>query len=577
MSDYDFVIRNGTIVDGNGSKRFIGDLAIKGDRIAALGDVPGKGREEIDAAGRVVTPGFVDIHTHYDGQATWEQRLVPSSGHGVTTVIAGNCGVGFAPCRAEDRDKLIKVMEGVEDIPEVVMTDGIPWAWETFPEYLEFLASRQFDVDIGAMIPHSALRVYVMGERGVNLEASTAADRKQMSQLVREAIAAGAVGVSTSRSLNHRAKDGKLAPSVISAESEVLALAEGLRAAGHGVFQLVTAQSSTPEEEAALIRKIAETARRPVSFTNNQDHNAPDRWRVMLSAIEDAQAAGLNVRGQVFCRAISVLEGLELSLNPIVTRPGYREIAHLPLEERVAILRQPYFKARILAESPVPDPHPVINQLVDAVENMVALGDPPNYTPTRDDRIGVRAAATGTTALSLAYDLMLEQDGKGVLMLPAVNYADWSMDVVEELLRHPHTVLGLGDGGAHYGLICDASYPSFFLDYWVRNPEPGQVFSLEWAVSELSRRPAETAGLVDRGVLAPGYKADINIIDLEKLNLYTPRVVRDLPAGGKRLRQKADGYDLTMVSGVPSYRDGASTGELPGRLLRASGYRKSLG
>jgi N-acyl-D-amino-acid deacylase len=570
--DYDILIRNGTIVDGNGGAPFVADVGITGSTIAAVGKLRGTGAEEIDATGRYVTPGFIDVHTHYDGQATWEHTLVPSSNHGVTTVVGGNCGVGFAPCRPEDHQTLITVMEGVEDIPEIVMANGIPWNWESFPEYLDVLGGRSYDIDVAMHVTHSPLRVYVMGERGANHEASTEIDRKRMANLVTEAIRAGAIGVSTSRSLNHRAKNGQLAPSVETAKDEVLALARGLGEAGAGVFQIITELSEAPESEVDLIERIAEVSKRPVSFSLAETMDRPENWRRMLTAMEEANGRGYRIRGQVFPRPVGVMMGLELSLNPIGNRPSYIAIKHLPLAERVEKLRDPAMKARILAEDPIADPQPVVDMLLGAVGKMFSLGESPDYMPPSDMRLEKRAERAGVPTLDLAYDLLLEQDGQANLYLPSANYVTGTMSSVYEMMTHPDTILGLGDGGAHYGMICDAGFPTYVLGFWARDVEKTHRFPIEWVVAELSRRPAETVGLLDRGIVAPGYKADLNIVDLPNIKLHPPRVAYDLPAGGRRLHQKADGYDVTIVSGVITYRHGEPTGALPGRLVRGDGY-----
>ncbi|WP_176594134.1 amidohydrolase family protein [Sphingobium sp. EM0848] len=572
MSDYDLVIRNGTIVDGRGAAPYRGDLAIRGSHIAAVGTFEGSGHQEIDATDRIVTPGFIDVHTHYDGQVTWEHTLGPSSNHGVTTVIGGNCGVGFAPCRPGDQDRLIKVMEGVEDIPEVVMAEGIPWNWESFPEYLDSLSDRAFDIDVGMQVAHSPLRVYVMGDRGINHEASTESDRQRMADLVTEAVRAGAIGVSTSRSLGHRAKDGHPAPSVLTADEELFALARGLGAAKGGVFQIIVDVHREPEGEMRVMEEIARQSARPISFSLAEIVERPAAWRAMIAGLDRAQAAGLPIRGQVFPRPIGVMMGLELSLSPIVNRPGYIAIKHLPLAERVAILRNPEVKARILAEEPIPDPTPITNALIGAVDKCFALGEQPDYMPDIAMRLDKRAEQAGVTPLSLAYDLMLEQDGHAILYYPSANFTTGTAEPIREMMLHEHTILGLGDGGAHYGMICDAGFPTYVLTHWARDVEEGQRMPIEWIVQELSRRPAETVGLTDRGVLAPGYKADINVIDHSNLMLHSPRVAHDLPAGGRRLHQRAEGYDATIVSGVVTYRHGVPTGQLPGRLVRGDGY-----
>lgn len=572
MCEYDLVIRSGTVVDGSGAPSFRGDVAIEAGRIVAVGVVEGTGRQEMDAEGFLVTPGFVDIHTHYDGQATWEHRLSPSSGHGVTTVVAGNCGVGFAPCRPEDRDKLIALMEGVEDVPEVVMAKGLPWSWQSFPEYLDALDARDFDIDIAVQIPHSPLRVFAMGERGVNHEASTEADRQLMASLVTEAVRHGAIGVSTSRTLLHRSKDGKPAPSVGTAPDEVLALARGLGAAGEGVFQIVPELTALPTEEMDLIEKVAQVSGRPVSFSLVQAPDASSAWQEMLSCMDQANAAGHDVRAQIYPRPVGVLLGLELSLNPVMNRPSYKAIADRPLAERVETMRNPAFKAQLLAETDIPDAQPVVNQLLGMVDKMFVWQAKPDYAPPAEANLGARARRAGVTPLSLAYDLLLEQDGHAVLYLPGANYVSGTLDEVRTMMTHPGTVLGLGDGGAHYGLICDASFPTFMLTYWARDVADDKRFPLEWVIASLSSRPAETVNLTDRGLIAPGFKADINIIDLDRLTLHAPRPVFDLPSGGRRITQSADGYVATIVNGIVTYRDGTPTGMLPGRLVRGAGY-----
>ena len=570
---YDLVVRDGLIVDGTGAAPFHADVAVRDGRIAEVGKITGRGRDEIDASGRIVTPGFVDIHTHYDGQITWEHTLSPSSNHGVTTVVTGNCGVGFAPVRPGDHDTLIKVMEGVEDIPELVMAEGIPWNWETFPEYMEALAARPFDIDVAVQVPHSPIRVYVMGERGARHDASTPEDRAEMTRIVTEAVRAGAVGVSTSRSSGHRLKNGELAPSVTTEQAELLALAEGLREAQAGVFQLITENSADPTDELAVVTSIARAAERPTSFTLLQAPNSPDNWRTMLDLTERANAEGLELRGQVFPRPVGVLMGLDLSLHRFVFRPSYRAIAHLPLAERVERMRDPAVKAAILAEQPVDDAQPMNNMLANSVDNMFELTDPVDYAPRPEDALVARATAEGRDADEYIYEILLKDEGRNIVYLPGANFVGCSLDAAREMMSSDYTVLGLGDGGAHYGFICDASFPTFALTHWVRDAAPDSGFSLERMVAELTSRPAHAVRLADRGRIAPGLRADLNVIDLDALTLYAPRTVHDLPAGGRRLRQDARGYVATVVAGEVTYRDGLATGALPGRLVRGEGWR----
>ena len=573
--EYDIVIRGGTLVDGTGGEPYQADVAIAGGRIAALGRFGGRGVEEIDAAGRVVTPGFVDVHTHYDGQATWEHTLAPSSNHGVTTVVMGNCGVGFAPCRPHQREMMVKLMEGVEDVPEVVMTEGLPWNWETYPQYLDALAARDYDVDIASQLPHSPLRVFVMGERGANLEPPTEADLAEMRRLTTEAIHAGAIGVSTSRNLNHRFRNGDLAPSVSTEETELLALADGLRDAGTGVFQIIPNTDNDQVDEVRLMRRLIGRSGRPTSFTLIQMPHKPGNWRGVLSELNAAAAAGETLNGQVYPRPIGMLLGLDVSLNPFSLNPSYRALADLNLADKVARLRDPQLRARLIAEQPE-DPQPFFVSIVKQTDNLYPLGDPPNYNPSVDDSIAARARRAGVDPLELIYDTLLEHDGNQLLYCPMGNCEGGRFDSVIELLREDHTILGLGDGGAHYGMICDASLPTFMLTHWVRDAAPGQGFSLSRAVRSLTHDPARAMGLDDRGVIAVGYKADLNVISLDRLHLHAPRSVRDLPAGGRRLSQRADGYDATLVAGVVTYRNGEATGRLPGRLVRGAQHAPAV-
>ncbi len=569
MSEYDLVIRGGTIYDGSGVTPIEGDVALRDGQIVAVGVVPGRGREEIDARNKLVTPGFVDIHTHYDGQITWGERLTPSSMHGVTTVVMGNCGVGFSPCRPEDRSALIRVMEGVEDIPDAVMAEGLPWKWRTFPEYMDFLDTRESDVDFAAQVPHAPLRVYVMGERGVNRDPATAADLAQMTELVAEGIDAGALGVSTSRNLNHRTVAGALAPTVTAANEELLALARGLKQAGRGVFQLIPMLETGVEKELDIIRQLVETSGRPLSFTLLRKYAYEEKLDMILRFIEEANADGYSVKGQVFPRPVAVLLGLDLSKHPFMYSRSYRAIEHLPMDQRVARMRDPAVRAAILSEEPETDNPEVFAYSRDIAGHYV-LGSPPNYEPGAEETIAARASRRGVTPLEEAYDALLEDDGRGLLLRTAANYIDNSLAPLELLLKHPDTVVGLGDGGAHCGMICDASYPTSLLAYWARDRPDGARLDLGLAIRSLSRVPALAVGLHDRGLLAPGYRADINVIDYDHLTLQAPHMIHDMPAGGKRLIQDADGYHVTIVAGVVTYREGVHTGALPGRLVRGA-------
>ena len=575
MADHDLVIRGGTVHDGLGSAPRLADVAVNDGLIVAVGDVPGRGTREIDAQGKIVTPGFVDIHTHSDGQVTWEQRLAPSSGHGVTTVVMGNCGVGFAPCRPHQREMLVKLMEGVEDIPEVVMVDGLPWNWESFPDYLDALDDRHLDIDVAAQIPHSALRIYVMGERAGRHEAPTAADLEQMRALVSEGIAAGAFGVTTSRNMMHRTKAGELAPSLHSDVDELCALMDGLADADAGVFQIIPAPDGDAEVEFDILRTVAEHGRRPLSFTLLDVAGQPGGgWRHMLDGLEQAAADGVEMRGQVAPRPVGMFFGLDLSLHLFSAHPSYKAIAHLPLAERVERMRSPAFRQQLLSEQPE-DSNPVTLTLIGAFRATCPWGDTPQYEPTREDRIEARAAAAGQSLEDYSYDLLLGDDGRAVFYLPAANYSGGNLHSVREMLGHPNTVMGLADGGAHYGLICDASFPTYLLQRWARDAREDQRIPLPLAIAELTSKAAATVGMIDRGRIAEGMKADLNVIDLDALKLHVPRVAYDLPAGGKRMQQKSDGYVATVVSGQITYLNGEHTGALPGRLVRRSSAQPS--
>jgi len=565
---YDLVLRGGTVADGSGAPVFEGDVAVKDGRIVQVGAVRGAGAEEIDARGRLVTPGFVDIHTHYDGQATWDSHMQPSSWHGVTTVVMGNCGVGFAPCRSGDHDRLIRLMEGVEDIPFPVLTEGLPWNWESFPDYLDALAARRFDVDIGAQLPHAALRVFVMGERGANREPATAADIAAMAELAQSAVQAGALGFSTSRTLNHRTSDGQPTPTLTAGEDELTGIAMGLARAGKGVLQVVS-DFADPLAEFAMLRRMVEASGRPLSFSLTQHAKAPQAWRLLLDALSEATAEGLPMKAQVCGRPVGILFGFELTLNPFSHHPTYRAIAHLPLAERVARLGDPQVRAALLSEATT------AQQGFAAAAprnwaNMYLMGERPDYEPHPSQTVAALALARNLTPEAVALDHMLSGGGRGMLYLPFLNYADGSLDPSYEMLGHPDAVPGLSDGGAHVGMICDGSFPTSNLTHWTRDRTRGPRFDLEAMVRMQTRDTARAVGLYDRGMIAPGLRADINIIDYDNLTLEAPQVAYDLPAGGRRLIQRARGYVATLVAGQVTQRDGEPTGALPGRLLRGA-------
>jgi len=563
---YDLVIRNGTVVDGLGAEPFRADVAASDGVIVAIGTVDEPGTREIDATGLLVTPGFVDLHTHYDGQAIWSDRLSPSSSHGVTTALMGNCGVGFAPCRAEDHAVLVDVMAGVEDIPGVVMTDGLPWNWETFPEYLDALDSRRRDIDIAAYLPHSPLRVYVMGQRGADCEPATAEDLALMRKLAAEAIDVGALGVSSSRFAFHKTGSGAPIPTYDAAYDEIAAIVGGVADAGGGLLQFIPdIPAGGYERVLHQVFEAANDAGVPVTFTLTTGNSGDPIWPSAVNLIEKYNAAGAQITAQVFARPIGLVIGLELTANPFVLYPSYQEIAELPLDQRVAEMRKPEVKARILADKPG-EGHPFM-YFAQSWEWMFPLTEPANYEPAATDSILARARARGVSPLEEAYDRLLDDDGQAMMLVALANFENNSLDTVGELIRRDDVVLGLGDGGAHYGMICDASYPTFVLAHWARDRASGRL-SVAEAVRLMTSVPARVAGLADRGRIALGYKADLNIIDHPRLTLHKPVITHDLPAGGRRLDQTADGYVATVVSGEVIAENGVPTSARPGRLIR---------
>ncbi|WP_316233310.1 N-acyl-D-amino-acid deacylase family protein [Bradyrhizobium sp. SZCCHNPS2010] len=563
----DLVIRGGTIADGTGGALYEADVAIADGHISEVGKVQAKGRDEIDAKGKLVTPGFVDVHTHYDGQVTWTDEISPSSQNGVTTAIMGNCGVGFAPCRPADHQRLIQLMEGVEDIPEPVLSAGIPWEWESFPDYMDWLSKRNFDMDVGAQLPHAALRVYVMGERGARRDPATADDNRAMAALASEAVHAGALGFSTSRTLNHRTSTGDYTPTLKAGEDELTAIAGAMQTAGRSVLQFVL-DISTIHEDLPMMLRVAETTRCPISFSVTQNDRAPERWRQTLAEINAAAARGLSVTTQIAARPVGLLLGLELSRNPLQTHPSYQAIAHLPLAERVARMRQSEVRAAILSEQARATDDPLFFR--PNYDKMYLLGDPPDYEQPPENALGAKAQRLGRRPEELAYDAMLSDNGRGMLYVPFLNYADGNLDATFEMLRDPSAVPGLSDGGAHCGIICDASFPTYLLTHWTRDRKRGEKLSIPFVVAAQSRKTALSVGLSDRGLIAPGYKADVNVIDYDRLHLHPPKVHYDLPVGGRRLMQQVDGYEATIVSGVVTRRNGEATGAHPGRLIRGA-------
>jgi len=560
------VIRGGTIIDGSGGDPYEADLSVAGGRIEAIGKNLPKGGEEIDARGLVVTPGFVDLHTHYDAQVTWSNRVTPSSWNGVTTAMIGNCGVGFAPCLPEQRDMLVKLMEGVEDIPEVVLTDGLPWNWETFEDYLDALGARDYDLDVVTQVPHAALRVYVMGQRGVDREPATERDRAEMARLAAAGMRAGALGFSTSRTLNHQTKAGQPIPTLEAEEAELLEIAGALRDVGSGWMQVIS-DFNDSDAEFAMLRRIARRSGLPLSITILQRDKNPEWWREIMGQVAAANADGAKMLGQVLPRPTGIMLGFEISQNPFIGRPSWETIADLPFEAKLAILRRPDFRAKLISET---NPNEKLAYRVAHWERIFPLGDPPNYEPAPEQSIAAIAAREGRDPAELAYDMLLENGGKTILYRPLSNYTYFNLDTVGDMMRHPNTLVGLGDGGAHVSIICDASAISYLLTHWTRDRTRGETVPLPWAIKRLTRDNAAAIGLNDRGLLKPGLKADINVIDYDRLRLRAPEVTYDLPSGGRRLIQKTDGYAATLVSGRPVYRESVATGVLPGRLVRGA-------
>lgn len=574
MSTYELVIRNATVVDGTGNEPRRADVGISDGVIAEVGVVNSKGHREIDAEGALLTPGFVDIHTHYDGQATWDQQLAPSSWHGVTTVVMGNCGVGFAPVVPQNRERLIQLMEGVEDIPGTALHEGLTWEWESFGEYLDFLDRRPRDIDLGAQLPHGAMRLHVMGERGATQEPANPKDIAEMAEIARKAMLDGALGFTTSRTLNHRSSLGEPTPSLRAEADELVGIAQGMAAAGKGVLQVVS-DFLDMEGELQLFHRMAAESGRPISISIAQAARRPDDWRVELDQFAAATASGVTMRGQVGARAVGLLLGLEATLNPFMYSDAYRDLKHLPLAERVARLQQPEIREAVIAQMTIDRNGVLGSRAIHQFKIMFRLGNPPVYEPSPSDSAAATAEREGREPADVVYDWLLEDGGKALLYVPTLNWAAGNLDVVREMLLHPASVPGLSDGGAHVGTICDVSFPTTLLQWWGRDRPTGRI-PVETLIAKQSRMTAETVGLLDRGVIAPGYRADLNVIDFEKLQLHAPEIVHDLPAGGRRLLQRADGYRHTFVRGVEILHNGESTGQTPGRLVRGAQMAPSL-
>ena len=566
INDFDLIIKNGTLVDGSGSKSKPGNIAIKNGIIAAIGNFSGKANEVIDATNLVVTPGFVDIHTHYDGQAIWDSQLKPSSIHGVTTVVMGNCGVGFAPCKPEDRVKLVELMEGVEDIPAPVMHEGLNWQWETFEEYIKALEKNKLDIDICALLPHAALRVYVMGERAIKHEVATKEDMQTMRKLAKEAVEAGAFGFSTSRTISHKSLKGEYTPTLRAHEDELTAIAMGLSDAGSGFMEIVSDWNEPdPETEFEVLKRIVKKSGRPVVFSCTQRHDRPHFWEDLMSMARQAQKEGLPIRPVVTPRPIGLLLGLNGSQNPFSGTDTYKSISNLPLDRRVIEMRKDEIKSKILSEDPIKgSTFPLINRI--GYTQMYRFGSPPNYNPKPEESIEAMAKEKGVTAAELAYEILIENDGNNFIYAPLVNYADHTFGVCKKMLDDKNAIMGLGDGGAHVGFILDAGYPTWLISYWSVKKK---AYSMEETVRRLTSDTANAAGLNDRGLLKVGLKADINIIDWENVGSSDPFMTQDLPAGGKRLMQHTQGYVTTIVSGKVTYKNGEFTKERPGTVVKS--------
>ena len=566
INDFDLIIKNGTLVDGSGSKSKLGNIAIKNGIIAAIGNFSGNANEVIDATNLVVTPGFVDIHTHYDGQAIWDSQLKPSSIHGVTTVVMGNCGVGFAPCKPEDRVKLVELMEGVEDIPAPVMHEGLNWQWETFEEYIKALEKNKLDIDICALLPHAALRVYVMGERAIKHEVATKEDMQTMRKLAKEAVEAGAFGFSTSRTISHKSLKGEYTPTLRAHEDELTAIAMGLSDAGSGFMEIVSDWNEPdPETEFEVLKRIVKKSGRPVVFSCTQRHDRPHFWEDLMSMARQAQKEGLPIRPVVTPRPIGLLLGLNGSQNPFSGTDTYKSISDLPLDKRVTEMKKDEVKKKILSEDPIKgSTFPLINRI--GYTQMYRFGSPPNYNPKPEESIEAMAKEKGMTAAELAYEILIENDGNNFIYAPLVNYADHTFSVCKKMLDDKNAIMGLGDGGAHVGFILDAGYPTWLISYWSVKKK---VYSMEETVRRLTSDTANAAGLNDRGLLKVGLKADINIIDWENVGSSDPFMTQDLPAGGKRLMQHTQGYVTTIVSGKVTYKNGEFTKERPGTVVKS--------
>lgn len=566
---YDLVVRGGTVVDGNGGTPRQADVAVQGDKIVAVGQGLDRGVQEIDATGKIVTPGFVDIHTHYDGQATWDQEMAPSSWHGVTTVVMGNCGVGFAPAEPSRHEWLIGLMEGVEDIPGSALAEGMSWNWETFPEYMDALEALPRTIDVAAQVPHGSVRAYVMGDRGARNEDPTETDIARMAAIVEDGLKAGALGFSTSRTVLHKSIEKELVPGTTATKEELLAIGAAMGRVGHGVFEL--SSDLVPEwDEFGWMGKLSREYGVPVTYTALQSPIKAMPFDDMLKNMREENAKGANIFAQVSMRATGLILGFQASLHPFTAKASWMAIADKPWAEQWAALNDPEFRARLIAEPNEildPDLQIIIEMMSSAFNMLYAMGPGFNYEPTADESIESLASAAGVAPAEYAYDLLLSNEGTGFIYFPLLNWADGNYNFLEDPLHSDDCVNSLSDGGAHCGTICDAAASTYMLQHWVRDRQ-GRRLSLEYAVQRQCRDTARLYGLNDRGVIEPGYLADLNIIDLDAIKLGEPWVAADLPAGGKRLLQKADGYVATIKSGVVTFRNGVMQGPTPGGLIR---------